>query len=221
MVVIYIVLLTDNFEFSKDWYLIFTNPFSLGILTVFIFEIGIKVYKYIRNKYYNIEKIKEIIELKREIDFEYNPSIVGYLFKQEVGLEELSADILNLFAKKIINIEKDNKNKIIVKEGEKYNQEIVQGLSESDKYLTENLIDNLDSFDYEKWSGYIEKEYKDREFCKEPKKIKDKKYIFIVFIVLMISIWIEIITEEVGSGLFVRNYFNSNYICFFIKKRKQ
>ena len=85
--------------------MIFANPVVL-ILTMFVlYPILRYIIRVSRNISYKIDAFNDIQTLNREINVKYNPSIVSYLIDGEINQRALAADIMNLYAKKIINID--------------------------------------------------------------------------------------------------------------------
>ena len=136
--------------------------------------------------YYKYDSIKDIDSLAREINIEYNPSIIGHLNNQKLEIKDLSADILNLFARKIINIKKDETDKYTVEKGDCYNKEI-NNLQESDKYIIEQIIMNFSDFDFELWSEKVKKQYKELDFTREINHISDKTFFIIILTTLVLG----------------------------------
>lgn len=171
---------------KKYTYTILANPYLIAALVILFYEIGIIIYNKIRNLYYKYDSIKDIDSLAREINIEYNPSIIGYLNNQKLEIKDLSADILNLFARKIINIKKDETDKYTVEKGDCYNKEI-NNLQESDKYIIEQIIINFSDFDFELWSEKVKKQYKELDFTREINHISDKTFFIIILTTLVLG----------------------------------
>lgn len=181
-------------------YMIFSNPYLLSALIILIYEIGIIVYKKIRNIYYKVDSINDLISLEREINMEYNPSIIGYLFNQKLSMKDLSADILNLFAKKIIDIKRNEENKYMVYKGEKYDK-YVYALQESDRYIVENTTNGFNDFSFEIWNKYVEQQYKRLDFSRQPRKMSNKSF--------FISLIATILLGTCIFYIFLKSFFNS------------
>lgn len=122
-------------------------------------------YKSSRNYRYKLEIENEGNTLNRDIDVIYSPSIVSYLYNQAIEIEkDLTSDILNLYARKIINISKDKKNnKCILKLNEKMYKELYLSnqLLENDRYIIDTIVLKKFDFKYEEWQDKIKKVYKE------------------------------------------------------------
>lgn len=183
--IVAMILILSSLYDLENTYLIFVNPYLLIALIILVYELGVVLYKKIRNTYYSVDIKRDLNSLQREIDMEYNPSIVGYLFKQKLYIEDLSADILNLFANKIINIEKNEENKYIIKKGDKYNEKL-DYLPESDLYLLDCLKKDED-INFEKWQQEVKRKYDSLEFSSKQQHMSDKKMFLIIILTVIIS----------------------------------
>lgn len=165
------------------------NPIFIVIYIAILFGIFAFIYKKYRNLKYQKESYEDIDYLNREISTEYPPSIVGYLINQKLRYKDLIADIMELYAQKIINISKSNEQgetKIhfyLAKEDYKN-----QVTSQSQLYIIRTLINNQQnvSFDFSSWKRLVLEEYKIRKFAKEKNDDKSKKIIFIMIICMVI-----------------------------------
>ncbi|MBO4815886.1 MAG: hypothetical protein J5507_02950 [Clostridia bacterium] len=83
------------------------NPMSLFIYGVLFFILYRKLYPIIRKKYYTIENYKDFQTLQRDINCNYNPSIVSMLIDNNIEIKDIVADIMNLYAKKYIVLDND------------------------------------------------------------------------------------------------------------------
>jgi len=170
------------------------------IINILVYIVYIKSYKTIRNFKYQHEIKKEGKEFQRDIDVTYSPSIVSYLYNQKIEPEkDLVADLLNLFARKLINI--DNSYEITLNETEYSRQQALGKLLKNDEYIIDTLVLKNSKFSYEKWINSIIETYRKLSF---PNKISKKdvlkpllKYIVIKTI---IEIIIVIISFSVGNG---------------------
>lgn len=165
------------------------NPIFIVIYIAILFGILVFIYKKYRNLKYQKESDEDINYLNRDISTDYPPSIVGYLFNQKLRYKDLIADIMELYAKKIINISKSNeqgKTKIhfYLEEGDYRNQVT----SQSQLYIIRTLIKDQQNvnFDFSSWKRLVLEEYKIRKFAKEQNDDKSKKIIFIMIICMVI-----------------------------------
>lgn len=144
-----------------------------GIITFIAF-----IYKKIRN----IETYKEFEYLNRDISTDMTPSTVSYLLNQKVGYKDLIADIMDLYAMKVINIEKQEDYTFRIQENVNGNVERVK--SESQKYILNTLLDKNDDkvFNFTKWKTLVIEEYKSNSWTKNAKSEKTIETIAIAII---------------------------------------
>ena len=173
--------------------IIILNPIFIFIYITILFGIFAVLYKKYRNFKYQRESYKDINYLNRDISTEYPPSIVGYLFHQKLRYKDLIADIMELYAKKIIDISKTNINGkktirfyIIDKD---YETKIK---TKSQIYIINTLInDKINiNFDFKNWKKLVLKEYKKRGFAKQLDYYNGR---FMALIVLSITILCSVI----------------------------
>lgn len=160
----------------------------IGIIVLLCYII-LKLVLKLRNNYYAINANDDIYILKRTIDFKYNPSIAGFLFEHKLKLKDLSADILNLYAKKIVEIKKSENGKNEIHIGEKY-EEYKEELKTSDKYIIEYIKNDNLEFNFLVWRDEVKKEYENLGFSKNPEHISDKMFFWIISSILVLSIFI-------------------------------
>ena len=164
------------------------NPIFIILYIAILFGVLAFIYKKYRNLKYQKESYEDINYLNRDISTEYPPSIVGYLFNQKLRYKDLIADIMELYAQKIINISKSNEqgeNKIYFYLQEDYRNKVN---SQSQLYIIRTLLNNQQnvSFDFSSWKRLVLEEYKIRKFAKEQNKDKSKKIILIMIICMVI-----------------------------------
>jgi len=173
------------------------------MLIVMVYWAILRLYVKSRNKYYEIDANDDVDVLKRTIDFKCNPSVIGFLFDHRLGLKDLSGDILNLYAKKIIDIRKDEygKNKFYI--GEKYHEN-KDTLNDSDSYIIDYINDGATQFDFDIWRAEVKAEYNK---CKLSKKTAGKEQILIAIILLVAIV-----------GFFILKFvFNDNMLYISLK----
>ena len=164
------------------------NPIFIILYIAILFGVFLFIYKKYRNLKYQKESYEDINYLNRDISTEYPPSIVGYLFNQKLRYKDVIADIMELYAQKIINISKSNEqgeNKIYFYLQEDYRNKVN---SQSQLYIIRTLLNNQQnvSFDFSSWKRLVLEEYKIRKFAKEQNKDKSKKIILIMIICMVI-----------------------------------
>ena len=170
-------------------YIVFRIPqVWMGIIVLACFVILRLAIKF-RNKYYEMDANDDINILKRTIDFEYNPSISGFLFNHKLELKDLSADILNLYAKKIVEIKKNQNGKNEIQLGKKY-ESYKSELKPSDKYILEYIENNNSKFNFSEWRNQIKKEYDKLGFSENKEYISDKMFFIMIISIIVISILI-------------------------------
>ena len=168
---------------------IILNPNLIIIYIAILFGIIVFIYKKYRNLKYQKESYEDINFLNRDISTEYPPSIVGYLINQKLRYKDLIADIMELYAQKIIDVSKSNeqgetKIHFYLKE-ENYRNKVT---SQSQLYIIRTLINDKQnvSFDFRTWKQYVLEEYKIRKFAKEQNDDKSKKIIVVIIICMAI-----------------------------------
>lgn len=182
------ILTLSLYVYLKYDTVIVFNPIFIFIYIAIIFGIFLLIYKKYRNLKYEKESYKDINYLNRDISTDYPPSIVGYLLNQKLRYKDLIADILELYAKKIINIsknkEQENKKINFYVELEDYKNKVND---ESQLYIINTLINNRENakFDFRTWKRLVLEEYKKRKFSSE-KNYYNSKIIITIFICLTI-----------------------------------
>ena len=176
------------YAYLKYGTVIVFNPIFIFIYIAIIFGIFLLFYKKIRNLKYQKESYEDINYLNRDISTDYPPSIVGYLLNQKLRYKDLIADIMELYAKKIINISKSkeqgNEKINFYIELEDYKNKVN---NESQQYIIDTLINDRENakFDFRTWKRLVLEEYKKRKFSSE-KNYYNSKIIINAFIVLTI-----------------------------------
>lgn len=114
---------------------------SIGfLLTIALIMFFFKICKktYVKSRNVLIKAYANMEELVRDIDITYSPAVVSYLMNQQIEPEkDFLATILNLYAKKIIDIEKID-GKYLIKEGEKSKQQ----LGEDEEYIYDIIMND-------------------------------------------------------------------------------
>lgn len=165
------------------------NPVFIVIYITIIFGIFLIGYKKCRNIKYQKESNEEVNFLNREISTEYPPSIVGYLINNKIRYKDLIADIMELYAEKIINISNSNKQdekKIeFYLQDKEYRNKIN---SKSYIYIINTLINDTKNakFDFGTWKQLVLEEYELRKFANPKNNNTYKKIIFITILLMAI-----------------------------------
>lgn len=145
----------------------------IAIILIIINKIYVKNYKAIRNFIYRIEIKKTGSELYREIDAKYSPSVVSYLYNQKIEPEkDLVADILNLYARKIIDIIDSGNNQNVLRLNEEiYKDKYFKNeLFENDRYIIDTIVSRRFNFNYEEWVQKTIRVYREKLNIKESNK---------------------------------------------------
>lgn len=132
------IFLILGFSFA----MIFLIPFLTSAFTFIGTKLEIfkkYIYKKIRNKKIKKDAFKDFEELNREINVEYSPAILSYLMDQNIEPQkDIIATLLNLYAKKIIKIERINNKYIFIS-----NKQDKEKLSLEEKYVYWHFVDNI------------------------------------------------------------------------------
>lgn len=187
LLLILLVFIGSYKEKITNPYMIFINPYVLLATAFLLYKVFIGFHIKARNKFYEIDANTDLITLNREIHVDYSPSTVGYLFNQKLELKDLSADIMNLFAQKIIDIRKNESKKYEIILKEQYYKNIV---SPSDKYILDNLTDAKDTFNFKEWESLVKEDYHSRSFSSPKKAINNKIFFIPIFIIILLGICI-------------------------------
>lgn len=145
----------------------------IAVIIIIINRIYVKNYKVIRNFIYRIEIKNTGIELYREIDAKYSPSVVSYLYNQKIEPEkDLIADILNLYARKIIDIiESSNNQNPLRLNKEVYKDKYFKNeLFENDRYIIDTIVSRRFDFKYQEWLQKTIRVYREKLNIKEDKE---------------------------------------------------
>ena len=185
LIISMLLMFPTEMVFQGNIYMIIANPILVLGLGIILYGIVLKIYVKVRNKNYE-EIYCDIDTLQRDINFEYNPSIVGYLMNQELELRDLSADILNLYAKKIINIKKDEISHYIIEQGEKY-EDYEKVLNSGDTYILEKILKHSLKFNFLEWKHIVKDEYETLNLSKKREYMSNKKFYTIVVLILIIG----------------------------------
>ena len=165
------------------------NPIFVAFYIVFLFGIFLMIYIKYRNMKYQKESYEDINYLNRDVSADYSPPIVGYLVKHRLRYKDLIADIMELYAKKIINISKSNE------QGEKkihfylidedYKNKVK---SQSQLYIIKTLINDTQNIDFNfaTWKQLVLEEYEERKFAKEKNDSNLKKVVLIIIICMVL-----------------------------------
>lgn len=155
----------------------------LMILYGIVFSSHAVFYKKINKIFIKSKMYKDLQQLNREINVQYSPAVLSYLMDNKIEIKkDITATLLNLYERKVIDIEK-NENKYIFKKGKK-----TESLGKDEQYIyqcfTENNYLNVD-----RWIELIKEEYFKYGFHEERESLKKKfDKIFYITSIIMASI---------------------------------
>ena len=120
----------------------------------------------------------------RDIEVDYSPAIVSYLMNNKIETKkDLPATLLNLCAKNILKIEKDEKQKVNIID--QNNKKEFEKLKDDEKYACEMFKTKITSSKISKWKNIVKKEYEKYGFSKK-NKIDLLSVLMIVYFVAII-----------------------------------
>ena len=188
-------------------------PFVVFIMILIIVnKIYVKNYKMIRNFLYKLSNKEQGKEFKRYIDEIYSPSIVSYLYNQQIEVEkDLVSDILNLYARKIIYIKQEDNGRYSINLSEENNNFYKSVILENDRYIIDTIVLKKTDFKYEQWQEKIKKVYRE-QIMKTEKNEKQRKfeeyteknqYFLFLGVPLISFIIASIIAKNISVGLVI------------------
>lgn len=160
----------------------------LTITVIILIVLLTKLYSVLRNKVLVGSSGGEQIYV-RDIPSSLSPAVVSYLYNQKIEKEkDVVATILNLCAKKVIKLEFNEDNKVIIKNIKKTNVE----LTKDEEYIYNWLTKKIEGkFRFNEWETIVKNEYYQCGFSNNSKlnfyNISRWLY-FIVFIIIFISV---------------------------------
>ena len=178
---------------------ILVHPITIMGISCIALGIFIISYRKIRNQKIKNQTLKDENFLEREINIEYTPSIASYIINQNIKYKDLIADIMDLYARKIIDIEVVNNDKKSYK-FKTINNYSVENESNANKYIMKALINNEndEKFDFSIWEKYVLQEFGKYGFSDE-KKINIK---YLIIFEVIIGIIGAIIGEIINKDYF-------------------
>jgi len=202
-------------------------PIGMILLIILLCELYFKIFLKIRNKIYELETYKDIETLHRDFNCTYNPSALSILINNELTLKSISADIMNLYAKKILDIEetlKDGKKECKIKVNVMNTDNLE--ISESDKYILNTIFKEKDDFDFNIWKEKVNNEYNNLNFSKLYKKFNLASYFKMLFkAYLILSLIYFFILKDIKDALlwsvFTTSLFFSIMSIIFSFKEKE
>lgn len=156
LAVIYIISL-KNFPVVEFISILLLNPISVMLIMYVVYLRKNKILINTRNLSYKIDSYDDLQTLNREINITYNPSIAEYLLNGSIDEKALVADIMNLYAKKIIQIQEQ-----IINDKKRYkfniNSETIKStkIFKSDVYIIDSIVLKKSKFDFSHWNKLVE-----------------------------------------------------------------
>lgn len=170
----------------------------LGILAmlivIFVVWAVVNIFVNFKNQFSFLKnKVKDVYI--RDIDVKYSPAVVSYLMNNKIETKkDLSATLLDLCAKSVIKIGKDDSGKIQIVDLKNYKE--AGKLPDDEKYAYDMFVSGVTNSKINKWKKKVVDEYIKYGFSKEHDKPLGM-YIFGVYVALFIGIFIYmIITGE-------------------------
>lgn len=194
MILIFIIMGISPYILIKDMF----EQDGLGV--IFVVAIILTVWGVIsfiikaKNKYI-IEKNETSDIYVRDIEVDYSPAVLSYLMNNKIKTsKDLPATILNLCAKNVLKIEKDNEKIKII---DLKNKNEVEKLKPDEKYAYDMLIKGVTNSKVNTWKNEVEAEYKKYKFS-----IGNKKSLGIYLGWLYVAIFIGIFVYCFITGEF-------------------
>lgn len=171
--------LSGMFDDSRGIILMLAIAFTVWMIV----SLGIKV----KNQLLVIKNNDKDIYV-RDIEVKYSPAVVSYLMDNKIETKkDLPATLLNLCAKNILKIQKDENGKINIIDLK--NEKEVINLQEDEKYAYEMLVSGVTSSKIVSWKNKVEEEYAKYQFSKEHKKSL-VHYIMGIYIAIFVFVFI-------------------------------
>ena len=151
----------------------------------------------------------------RDVEVEYSPAVLSYLINQKIEKEkDLSATLLNLCAKNILKIDKNEDKSIKIIDMK--NTEEVDKLTADEHYAYNMFVDGVTTNKINIWRKKVEEEYKKFEFSKEHKNMFTN-YIMCLYAAIFIGEFIYMIISgnTVITGKLAENIIKIIPIVFF------
>lgn len=162
-------------------FIVLTIFMGLLIMGISVSTTYKRLYRKIRDTIIRVKTYENIEELVRDIDVTYSPAVLSYLMNQEIEPQkDFLATILNLYAKKAINIEKID-GRYLLTPVEKSKLQL-----DSDEKYVYDIIVNDEKINFIKWNKYIINEYNKYGFGE--KKSYDSVILAIISVLLTIPL---------------------------------
>lgn len=190
VILLFCIVVTMLLSFNGQSFLyILLNPVIVILVIIAIYEIYLEFFKKARNISYTVDAYNDLQNLNRDIDCNYSPSVVSILVNNSLKIQDISADIMNLYAKHIIEINKiQDTGTDLYKITAKDSVDLEDNLHSSEKYLLDTLIKKNHTFKFNKWHSLVNDDFSSCEFCKPAKKFTGLHMIIAFFIISIIAV---------------------------------
>ncbi len=170
------------------------------LFTLFIGNFIVEILYKLITKYRNINSIRDIAELERDIDLKYSPAIVSLLYDNKIEpKKDIVATILNLYIKKQILFYKNTDGKYVIEPNKNVKK---KEMLPEERYIFTWLIEGK-NFNYKNWVNIIKTEYKELDFKKIlPLETRN----FILIETMLICLILEVIEMSI-----ILIYFRDNF----------
>jgi len=161
-------------------------PAIIVIAIIVIEQLISKLPKAIKNKAMKMKVTDEQIYI-RDVPADYSPAILSYLVNQKIERrKDFVASVLNLVAKKVMDVEILNSGEILIKEGSNKNR---TKLPADEKYLYYWMTGINKEGSIAEWEKYVIYEYDAYGFTKKSKSKVNKAVIsFVLFIIVVMAV---------------------------------
>ena len=170
------------------------------LFTIFIGNFIVEILYKLITKYRDINSIRDVAELEREIDLKYSPAIVSLLYDNKIEpKKDIVATILNLYTKNQILFYKNTDGKYVIEPNKNVKKE---EMLPEERYIYTWLLEGK-NFNYKDWVNIIKTEYKKLDFKKIlPLETRN----FILIETMLICLILEIIEMSI-----ILIYFDDNF----------
>lgn len=181
LVVLYLVAINSTKELAI---IQFFNPITITGIVGILGYTYVECLKKLKNKIYTNKSYNDLQSLNRDIEANYQPSIVAILANGTLDRRDLVADIMNLYDNKIIQVEKNQNQTYVISQRENAN---IEKLCKSDKYIVNNLIRHNQKFDFKTWNNLVREQFKELNFCTESRNVTTKKQLLICLLIVIVG----------------------------------
>lgn len=183
---------------------------AVVILGYIILRLGTEIYNKFKSR---ISKDKGIYI--RDIDVEYSPAILSYLQNQKIEKDkDITACILDLCAKKYLNIKQEREKNYSLEIGTNKN---INLLPEDEKYLYDKIV-KKEKINYSEWKKIVLEEFNKYKFLKTTKISLYTIFLMLYFIIIISLAIISEINPEIqldeGVNFMILIFFTAMELAF-------